>query len=247
MPLHGKPGLSGAKGRGGSGGWGGADTPCPGPCSTLPPLGCPCCSRLLHCRGLGEPVSERVQGGAQGGMLLAWRPSKAAGQAAAHCPGPASRLGRCSPLGGQRESLSPQKGAEVQEWDRRQICQRPARCLNGSPCPQTRSLGDLLPGTPPLWGMSTPLDSQPLGSPVVYLHPSTTDYLNHVLQVGKLRSREEGDKACVRSPRNWRQSSKSARVPSSQALSPPAPGSDGAEAIRVGLQPSVGGQATLLF
>lgn len=71
------------------------------------------------------------------------------------------------------------------------------------------------------------------------LHSSITDYLNRILQVGKLRSGEEGDKACVRSPGNWRQSSRSTRVPSSQVLSP-TPGSDRAEATRVGLQPSVG-------
>lgn len=103
-------------------GMGGDRHPLPRPLLHPAPTGLPVLSCLLQCRGLGEPVSERVGGGAQGGVLLAWCPSKTPGQAAAHCPGPASRLGRCSPLGGQRESLSPQKGAGVQERDRRHIC-----------------------------------------------------------------------------------------------------------------------------
>lgn len=57
-------------------GMGGDRHPLPRPLLHPAPTGLPVLSCLLQCRGLGEPVRERVRGGAQGGVLLAWCPSK---------------------------------------------------------------------------------------------------------------------------------------------------------------------------
>lgn len=105
-------------------------------------------------------------------MLLAWGLCRPAG-----CPGTASHLGCSSPWGGTRSPFSPQEGAGIQKWERRQTCQRPARDGGWQEHGLNWLSPRLLPVTggipsrhPPLQVKSTHFMARhPPGSPAVFL------------------------------------------------------------------------------